>query len=346
MNKLFSQNSIDPTRWNERIVSLNGPMQLTTEWSSFVCAKDNLRPFFFQSDHGDNSVASIIYLSSSSQWPLSRWPSAHTDCIPLADDRSAVIFELEFALHRLGVSDLQLNSFAYDVPSPIQLTEFGYEETARYEFVLTLQNGIEAVWLGTRPTLRNDIRRFERSGIVCRARSEKEVISVLHKIEMETALRHRANGKHGNPMRRATYESLWTHVVSTGRAHVYTSEKDGEPIASVVIGVCGSNAYYLYGGATYEGLASNAPKGLLWFAIQQEYANGIREFNLGGMAATAANPDYLDHGLFKFKSAFGATQRSCISGHKKLRPKLVATKNEITKIAHKLRTVLKGTGST
>ena len=346
MNKLFSSNDIDPIHWNERIVSLDGPMQLTTEWASFVCAKDNLRSFFFQSDNGDTSVASIIYLSSSSQWPLSRWPSASTDCIPLAGDRSEVIYELELALRKLGVIDLQLNSFAYESPSPIQLAQFGYEETARYEFVLSLQNGIDAVWLGTRATLRNDIRRFERSGIVCRTRSEKEIISALHKIEMETALRHRANGKHGNPMRKATYESLWTHVVNTGRAHIYLAEKEGEAIASVVIGVCGKNAYYLYGGATHEGLANNAPKGLLWFAIQQEYESGIREFNLGGMSVTAENPDSLDHGLFKFKTAFGATQRSCISGHKELRPILVTAKKGVTKIAHKFRDALKGPVST
>ena len=235
----------------------------------------------------------------------------------------AALVDLEPVLRRRGVSEFQLNSFAYNGASPIPLVPLGYAETARFEFALSLDQGTDAVWRGVRSTLRNDIRRFERSGVVCRVRSDRGVVSALHGIELETAARHRARGKQGNPMREATYEALWETLVKPGRVRVYLAERDGVPIASVVIGVCGANAYYLYGGAITDGLSLNAPKGLLWFAIQQEYAEGVREFNLGGMSATAADPSSLDHGLYKFKTGFGAVERSCISGRKVLRPLLV-----------------------
>lgn len=332
--------TVDAACWNQQIVSLNGPMQLTTEWASFVCAKDRLQPLFIESGSGDAAVVAIVYLSSSSKWPLSRWPVASADSLPLAGDRTRALADIELALRRRGVSEFQLNSFAYDGAAPFPLAPQGYAEMARYEFVLSLDQGVDVAWRATRPTLRNDIRRFERSGVMCRIRPDRGVVSELHGIEQETASRHRAQGKTGNPMREATYEALWETLVRTGRARIYTAEKAGVPIASVVIGVCGANAYYLYGGATPNGLALNAPKGLLWFAIQQEYAAGVREFNLGGMSATAADPGSLDHGLYKFKTAFGAAERLCISGQKILRPELVAAKTGLRTFIRRVRGVL------
>jgi hypothetical protein len=337
LGKIAILENVDSAHWNHRVKSLNGPMQLTAEWAAFVCAKDNMRPLFLEGDHDSGSFAAIVYLSSSRKWPLSRWPTASADCIPLARDRAGAVRELELILRGRGVSAFQLNSFAYDGSSPTHLAPLDYEETARFEFVLSLDQGIDPVWNGMRPTLRSDIRRFERSGVLCRARSDREVVAALHSIELETAARHRAQGKQGNPMREATYEALWDTLITTGRARVYLAENEGVPIASVVIGVCGQNAYYLYGGATLSGLALNAPKGLLWFAIQQEYENGVRAFNLGGMSASAAQPDSLDHGLYKFKTGFGATQRSCISGRKVLKPVLVSMQARLRRVLQSVR---------
>ncbi len=201
----------------------------------------------------------------------------------------------------------------------------GYFETSRYEFMLSLENGIDAAWRGTRSTLRNDIRRFERSGVVCCVRSDHGAMSALRDIDQETAIRHRMQGKPVTAMPEASFDALWHNLVNTGRVRIYLAEKNGIPIASVVVGQCGKNAYYLYGGATRDGLSINAPKGLLWCAIKNEYAQGIREFNLGGMAASAAEPNSIDHGLYKFKTGFGGIKRYCISGNLTLQPLLVKT---------------------
>ena len=247
-----------------------------------------------------------------------------------------MLIELERVLRKLGVREFQLNSFAYDGAIPIHLAPLGYAETARCEFALSLSQGIDAVWSGTRPTLRNDIRRFERSGVACRVRADRGIISTLHGIEQETALRHRTQGKRAIPMREATYDALWGTLVKAGRARVYLAEKEGEAIASVVIGRSGVNAYYIYGGSTEAGLAVNAPKGLLWFAIREEYEQGVREFNLGGMSASAALPSSLDHGLYKFKSGFGATERASISGLKVFRPVLVSMLARLRDVAQNI----------
>ena len=104
-----------------------------------------------------------------------------------------------------------------------------------------------------------------------------------------------------------------------------------------MVGVCGANAYYIYGGATPEGLTLNAPKGLLWFAIQKEYEQGVREFNLGGMPASAAQPSSLDHGLYQFKTSFGGAERSCISGRKVFRPILTTIQTGLRDVNQSIR---------
>lgn len=337
---LSISDSVDSIRWNRLVASHNGPMQMTYEWIAYVCAKDGVRPLFFENSKHDGSFIAVTYLSSPKRWPLSKWPTASTDCIPLAKNRVAAITDIEHVLRQKGVSDFQLNSFAFDGATPIELATLGYEENARCEFALSLNAGLETAWLGMRPTLRSDIRRFERSGLDCRIRTDEDIVEALHHIEQETALRHRAQGKLGKPMQEATYRAIWECLVKTGRARVYMAEKHGIGVASVVIGVCGTNAYYLYGGASPDGLSLNAPKGLLWFAIQEEYAKGVREFNLGGMSATAQQPDSLDHGLYKFKTGFGGTERLCVSGHKVFRPRLLETKARLLSLARHVRGVL------
>lgn len=337
VEKIVISETVDANRWNQRILSMQGPMQLTTEWASFVCTTNKVHPLFLEGGPGDGSLAAIVYLSVSSKWPLSRWPSASTDCIPLARDREDVLADLELVLRRRGVREFQLNSYAYDGEWPIHLAPLGYVESGRYEFALSLDHGIDTAWRGTRPTLRNDIRRFERSGVVCHARSDHGVVSALYGIDKETALRHCAQGKQGTSMSQVAYDALWEILVKGGRAFVYLAEKDGMPIASVVIGRCGVNAYYIYGGATPEGLALNAPKGLLWFAIQAEYEHGVREFNLGGMPASAAQSSALDHGLYQFKTSFGATERSCISGRKVFRPILTTIQTGLRDVHRSIR---------
>lgn len=312
--------ALDSARWNQQLSSLGGPIQLTPEWAAFVSAKDHVLPLFVSGGLDDEPGAAIVYLSGPAHWPLSRWPTAFTDCVPLATDKIEFLAQLERLLRQRGCISLAINSFAYDKVEPLPLAPLGFTEKARLEFVLPLEGGLDAAWRGTRPTLRNDIRRFERSRVSCNTRGDRGIAAVLHGIEEATTARHRTQGKEGLSMREATYDALWATLVNTGRARAYLAERDGVPLASVVIGSCGANAYYLYGGSTPDGLALNAPKGLLWFAIQREYEMGVREFNLGGMNAAAAEPSSFDHGLYKFKTAFGAAQRRCISGNKVFRP--------------------------
>ena len=310
--------TIDAKDWNGRVVGLQGPVQLTTEWTEFVSAKDTVRPLFVERDGEAEAFLAVVYLTRSARWPLSLWPSTTTDCLPLAQDVPSAISALEDILEARGCTEFHVNSYAATATVP--LAAMGYTETRRLEFDLSLTPGLERVWKNFRPTMRQRIRQFETSGVACRERSDRAALTAFCEIETETHARHMEQGKFYDPTRNETFALLWTTLLSSGRARAYFAEKDGVPVAAAIIGICGARAYYVYGGATAVGLRAQAPKGLLWQAIQQEYQRGVREFNFGGLSADAARSDSLDHGLYEFKTGFGAVERLCISGHKVLRP--------------------------
>lgn len=333
---VVAMEALDGERWNQRIAAVAGPMQLTTEWAAFVQAKDGVWPYFYESSHGA-AASGILYLARSRRWPLSLWPTAFSDCLPIGPGGSNALPAIEQLLRERGVVEFQQNSFAFDGDAPCDLASLGFSTLERLEFGLSLEEGCEAAWQRFRPTLRNDLRRFERSGVVCSLRSDVDVVDVLHTIEQATAVRHRAQGKAVEPMGREVYQMLWTYLIRPGRARVYIAEQAGNALAFAVVGAVGEQAYYLYGGAIPEALKLNAPKGLLWHAIQAEHERGVRHMNLGGMAASAAQPDSVDHGLYKFKTAFGATETRCVSGRKMLRPVTASTISRLRQFATRLK---------
>lgn len=336
MMNVITIEALDSERWNQRIADIAAPMQLTTEWAAFVQAKDGVRPYFYESSDG-TSACGILYLASSSRWPLSLWPTAFSDCLPVGPGDSTALPAVEQLLRERGVVEFQQNSFAFDGDAPFDLASLGFSTLERLEFGLSLQDGCESAWQRFRPTLRNDLRRFERCGVVCALRNDLDLVGVLHAIEQETAVRHQTQGKVVRPMVREVYQMLWTHLVRPGRARVYIAEQADNALAFAVIGAIGEQAYYIYGGAKPEALKLNAPKGLLWYAIQAEYERGVRHMNLGGMAASAAQPESVDHGLYKFKTAFGASETRCVSGRKTLRPVTASTLSRLRQFTARLK---------
>ena len=104
-----------------------------------------------------------------------------------------------------------------------------------------------------------------------------------------------------------------------------------------VIGICGPRLYLLYSGSTPDGFSIHASKGLLWHVVNQEYARGIRECNLGGVPPDSSAPDSVDHGLYRFKQGFGGAERVCISGHKVLRPVAAGCRRALARVRSLLR---------
>lgn len=181
------------------------------------------------------------------------------------------------------------------------------------------------------------MRRAERAGVRYTTSRDKAAMQDLHCIELETSQRQAAQGKSAAPMSRETFDLIWTHLVQPGRVRVHLALQDGQAVAYVVVGIIGARAYYLYGGAALASLSTDAPKGLIWYAVEQAYDEGVREFNLGGMSAEAAEVNSPNHGLHQYKRGLGGDERQCTSGFKVLRPGAFRTQKRLQMALGSLR---------
>ncbi|MDD9877089.1 MAG: GNAT family N-acetyltransferase [Magnetovibrio sp.] len=80
------------------------------------------------------------------------------------------------------------------------------------------------------------------------------------------------------------------------KLQAYVAERDGEPLAGVLIARYGPTAEYLAAYSSHPGRKLGAGQNLLWRAIVDAKAAGARRFDMGGM-----DPDQTPEGIFKFK---------------------------------------------
>ena len=198
----------------------------------------------------------------------------------------------------------------------------GYEESRRLEFHIHLENGASSCWKGFRQNLRNDIRKFERSDCVISSDVTKISAESLAKIDAETTLRHTAHGKDSSASDSRFYQAIISELIESGKAQIFLAQIAGKSLAFAIVGILGRRSYLLYAGSTIEGLTLNASKALLWYAIQDACSRGVERFNLGGVGVNACDPGDNNHGLYRFKTAFGGVETVCVSAYKLLRPRV------------------------
>ncbi len=86
------------------------------------------------------------------------------------------------------------------------------------------------------------------------------------------------------------------------RHEVLFARENGTDIAAMTIGQAGTNGIYLFGATSEPGRQLNAGHYLMWHAILHCKASGLRQFDLGGIDATA-NPS-----VTRFKLRTGGSE--------------------------------------
>jgi FemAB family len=110
----------------------------------------------------------------------------------------------------------------------------------------------------------------------------------------------------------------------------------GAPLAAALVGWTKPRAYYLVGGSTPTGYACHAAVWLHWRIMCHLAGAGFTTYNLGGTPASASRAGDLQHGLYRFKSGFGADVVPCRSVRWTLRPVHVATHRLVNWLASRL----------
>lgn len=95
------------------------------------------------------------------------------------------------------------------------------------------------------------------------------------------------------------YQRLWAAFGREGRARLFFAVASGERVATLLHLVCGDRIAEVYGGMTERGATSRANYLLKWEAIRAAQADGLRIYDLWGLATG---------GIRKFKEGFGGTE--------------------------------------
>jgi lipid II:glycine glycyltransferase (peptidoglycan interpeptide bridge formation enzyme) len=95
------------------------------------------------------------------------------------------------------------------------------------------------------------------------------------------------------------YQRVWAAFASDGRARLFFATVDGDRVATLLHLVCGDRVAEVYGGMTERGAATRANYLLKWESIRALQAEGLRTYDLWGLATG---------GIRKFKEGYGGTE--------------------------------------
>ncbi|HEX8694378.1 MAG TPA: GNAT family N-acetyltransferase [Longimicrobium sp.] len=181
----------------------------------------------------------------------------------------------------------------------------------RREYVVALDADPAELLRGLARTHRRHAARGDREGWAVRALRGDAAVELLARVQRTASGRAARRGggfptgeppaAAGRPADPARPWGLCTFGAFAGDA----------PLAAALVGWAGGCAYYLMGGSTEEGYRLDAATWLHWRLMRTFAGAGCRAYNLGGAPAEAERAEHPQHGLHRFKLAFGARPTEC-----------------------------------
>jgi Acetyltransferase (GNAT) domain len=163
---------------------------------------------------------------------------------------------------------------------------------------IDLEVGVERLFEKFESSVRRAIRKAEKSGVTTRVSRTVEAIRAYHDLHCRT------RRKHGVPPQSLRFfENIFEHVIKPGSGFVMEAVHDGQLIAAGVFLHFGQKSLYKFGASEESRLHLRANDLVMWEAMKTCAALGCRTFSMG-----RTDPD--NAGLRRFKSGFGATERT------------------------------------
>lgn len=171
----------------------------------------------------------------------------------------------------------------------------GYRYSARPTILIELSPGESGVWASFKGRARNMIRKAEKSGVTARTVAPTETWFDEYYSMLRTTFEPQGRAV---PHPLSFYQAL-TKLVDLGEARCVAAELDGQMIAGAIFLVDGSRMLYLSGTANTVGMKFAATSLLQWHAIREAIAEGITDYDLGGLGVPSID---------KFKRSFGGRE--------------------------------------
>lgn len=169
--------------------------------------------------------------------------------------------------------------------------------------IVDLRGSEDQILARMRQTTRNSVRRAYRSGVEYRRRTA-DWLGEWHRLYADTARR-----KNFYFEELPYFERLFTLAAAhpesrSAEFRILSAEKDGVPLAGIILGICGRRGYYLYAGSSVEHRDCMPNYGLQWEAIRLLRDAGCVEYDLMGVPPNG-DPNHSMYGLYTFKTGLG-----------------------------------------
>lgn len=176
---------------------------------------------------------------------------------------------------------------------PVAATPFQIYESHQ----LDLSQGIESLSGKLDPSVRQAIRKAERSGIQVSVERSSEAMDAFYELHGRTRRRH---GLPPQPVR--FFRSIARHLVEAGLGSIVLAKLGGIPVAGAVFLHSAGRAIYKFGASDIEHWPSRPNQAVMWAAIRALVESGCGELQFGRTSPA-------DEGLIKFKRSWGSASR-------------------------------------
>lgn len=178
----------------------------------------------------------------------------------------------------------------------------------RNTVLVDLQPAPEQLLAAMKSKWRYNIRLAERKGVIIRSGPVAE-LDYFFQMYAETAAR---DGFLIRP--EAYYQDGWRTFMALGQAKLLLAEVEGEVVAGLLLFLCGSTAWYLYGASTGRQRQLMPNYLLQWQAMVEAKAAGCRYYDMWGAPDHFAESDRL-WGVYRFKQGFGGQVRQGLGAY-------------------------------
>jgi len=167
--------------------------------------------------------------------------------------------------------------------------------------IVDLSHGSEALLENMRAKTRYNLRLAGRRGVRVRS-AEAQELSQFYRLYAETAERNRIR-LHDYRYFLQIFEVAAKPEVPAD-VRLLFAERDGRPLAAMVLAVAGERATYLYGASSNSGRELMPTYALQWEAMKIARSLGCSEYDLFGVPPSD-DPAHPMYGLYRFKTGFG-----------------------------------------
>lgn len=301
-----------PQDWDETLERLGGSIFQTSAWGEYRSFGSAAEPIFCQwytADDRHPVALALGFLRPGRQRIARRvasWVEFDTPPTTALQGVDLLAPLVDWIKEQRSIVELRLGSFE---PLGAWRSDVLPEAAHRIEFQLAPAPRDELV-SGMRRLARRSIHKAENLGLTVERGDIDDVAAFAELYKQTLARLHQSKGV---PRGTIGIDAI-TSLMNSGAASLYVTRENQEIIVGWLFGTFGDSAYSLLSGSGDRALETGAVPFTLAYALSDLSRHDYKRLNLGGVDASASEPDSPDHGLYAFKAGLGATPVVCTSG--------------------------------